>query len=69
MTGCGGRRAPVVVRLAGGEVRSYTVADEEEQRALLRRLVVDEGLPVVEFRDEGAGLEQLFIQVTEGTVQ
>ena len=42
----------VVVRLAGGEIRSFTVADEDEQKALLRRLVVDEGLAVVEFRVE-----------------
>jgi ABC-2 type transport system ATP-binding protein len=59
----------VVVRLAGGEVLRYTVAGEAAQRDLLYRLVVDEGLPVVEFREEGAGLEQLFMDVTEGTVQ
>ncbi len=59
----------VLVRLAGGEVQRYTVAGEEAQRALLHRLVVEEGLPVVEFREEGAGLEQLFMDVTEGKVQ
>ena len=59
----------VVVRLAGGEEQRYTVTGEEAQRELLRRLVVDEGLPVVEFREEGAGLEQLFMDVTEGKVQ
>src|SRR5215218_2759839 len=59
----------VVVRLAGGEEQRYTVTGEEAQRELLRRLVVDEGLPVVEFREEGAGLEQLFMEVTEGTLQ
>jgi ABC-2 type transport system ATP-binding protein len=59
----------VLVRLAGGEVQRYTVAGEEAQRALLHRLIVEEGLPVVEFREEGAGLEQLFMDVTEGTVQ
>ena len=59
----------VVVRLAGGEVQRYTVAGEEAQRALLHRLVVEEGLPVVEFREDGAGLEQLFMDVTEGKVQ
>jgi len=59
----------VLVRLAGGEVRRYTVDGEEAQRDLLHRLVVTEGLPVVEFHDEGAGLEQLFMDVTEGTVQ
>jgi ABC-2 type transport system ATP-binding protein len=59
----------VVVHLAGGEVRTFNVADEDEQQALLRRLVVDEGLAVVEFRVEGSGLEDIFLQVTEGTLQ
>jgi len=59
----------VVVRLAGGEVQRYTVTGEAEQRDLLYRLIVEEGLPVVEFREEGAGLEQLFMDVTEGTLQ
>ena len=62
-----GRR--VVVRLAGGEERRFTVVDEAEQEALLRQLIVEEGLAVVEFREEGAGLEDLFLRVTEGTVQ
>ena len=59
----------VVVRLAGGEEQRYTVTGEEAQRELLHRLVADEGLPVVEFREDGAGLEQLFMDVTEGKVQ
>ena len=59
----------VVVTLAGGEQRRYTVADEAEQVALVRRLVVEEGLAVAEVRDEGGGLEQLFLQVTTGEVQ
>ena len=57
----------VVVRLAGGEERRFTVLDDDEQSALLRRLVA-EGLPVVEFREEG-GLEQVFLDITEGRVQ
>ena len=59
----------VVVRLAGGESRRFHVGDEAEQQALLHHLVVEEGLPVVEFREEGRGLEELFMEVTEGTVQ
>ena len=59
----------VVVRLAGGAIRRFRVADEDEQRALLHQLVVEEGLPVVEFRQERAGLEELFMEVTEGKVQ
>jgi ABC-2 type transport system ATP-binding protein len=59
----------VVVTLAGGEQRRYTVADEAEQVALVRRLVAEEGLAVAEVHDEGGGLEQLFLQVTTGEVQ
>ncbi len=59
----------VVVRLAGGEVRRLHVANEEEQRALLHQLVVEEGLPVVEFHQERTGLEELFMEITEGTLQ
>jgi len=59
----------VVVRLAGGEIQRYTVTGEQAQRELLHRLVADEGLPVVEFREEGAGLEELFMEVTEGKLQ
>ena len=59
----------VLVRLAGGEERRFRVASEQEQRALLHRLVAEEGLPVVEFRAEGTGLEELFMEVTEGKVQ
>ena len=54
----------VLVRLAGGEVRRCEVADEAEQAALVRRLVVDEGLPVVEVTGDGGGLEDLFLRVT-----
>ena len=59
----------VMVRLAGGEILRYRVTGEEAQRDLLHRLVAEEGLPVVEFREDGAGLEQLFMDVTEGKVQ
>lgn len=54
----------VLVRLAGGEVRRHEVADEAEQAALVRRLVVDEGLAVVEVTGDGGGLEDLFLRVT-----
>ena len=59
----------VLVRLAGGEERRFRVASEQEQRALLHRLVAEEGLPVVELRAGGTGLEALFMEVTEGKVQ
>jgi ABC-2 type transport system ATP-binding protein len=57
------------VRLAGeAEPRSYTVADDEEQTALLRSLL-DDDLPVLEFTEVGHGLEDLFMQITTGDVQ
>ena len=57
------------VRLADGDERTYTVMGDEEQEELLRRLVVDEELRVVEFVETGAGLEELFLRVTRGAVQ
>ena len=63
----GGRS--IRVRLADGEVQHHRVADDAEQQALLRRLLVDEGLAVVEFVEEQGTLESLFLQVTKGIVQ
>ena len=58
----GGRA--VVVRMAGGEEKRFTVEDDAAQAALLHRLVAREGLPVVEFREAG-GLEEVFLEVTD----
>ena len=33
------------------------------------RRLLDEGLPVVEFRQDGGGLEDLFLAITKGVVQ
>jgi ABC-2 type transport system ATP-binding protein len=63
----GGGRA-IVVRLAVGEERRYTVADDVEQGRLLRDLV-EEGLEILEFRQDGGDLEDLFLAITKGTVQ
>ncbi len=57
------------VRFAGGAAETFTVGDDVEQAALLRRLVVDEGRDVVEFTEESGGLEQLFMSITQGIVQ
>ena len=56
------------VRLVGGEERSYEVADDAEQAALLRRLL-DDGEQVLEFTEVGDGLEDLFMKITTGEVQ
>lgn len=63
-----GQGREIGVRLAGGEVQTFTVASEEEQRDLLIRLV-NEGVPVVEFIETSSGLEELFLRVTKGIVQ
>ncbi|MGH9183316.1 MAG: ABC transporter ATP-binding protein [Acidimicrobiales bacterium] len=63
-----GRGRTVQVRLAGGEERSYQVASDDEQAALLRRLV-EEGQAVLEFSEAGSGLEELFLAVTKGGVR
>jgi hypothetical protein len=54
--------------MTGGKEERFTVADDDEQAALLYQLVVEERLPVIEFREMG-GLEDAFLEVTEGTVQ
>jgi ABC-2 type transport system ATP-binding protein len=63
-----GHGRTIAVRFAGGEERTYTVADEREQGELLRRLI-DEGHTVVEFTQTGDGLEELFLAITKGVVQ
>jgi ABC-2 type transport system ATP-binding protein len=59
----GGVRS-VRVRFAGGVEEQFEVADEAEQAALVRRLVVDDGRDVVECIDTGGGLEELFMKIT-----
>ena len=62
----GGARR-VVARMAGGEERTFTVADEAEQARVLRDLL-GEGLDVVEYRQDGGDLEDLFLAITKGVV-
>ncbi len=64
----GGGRS-VRVRYADGTTERYDVTDDVTQADLLRRLVVVEGRPVVEYVEEHHGLEQLFLALTEGVVQ
>jgi ABC-2 type transport system ATP-binding protein len=64
----GGART-IRVRFSDGVVETFTVANNDEQSALLRRLLIDEGRDVVEFVEEGGGLEQLFLTITQGIVQ
>lgn len=64
----GGGRV-VRVRFADGDDETFTVSSEDDQRALLARLVVDEGRPVLEFTEAERGLEQLFMRITKGDVR
>lgn len=64
----GGARS-IRVRFADGTAETFTVADDSEQAALLRRLVAEDERDVVEFVEESGGLEQLFMSLTEGIVQ
>lgn len=64
----GGARS-VRVRFTDGADETFTVADDDEQVALLRSLVGDHNRPVVEFVEQSGGLEQLFMSLTEGIVQ
>jgi ABC-2 type transport system ATP-binding protein len=53
---------------AGGRVQFEFDGADDDQVALVGRLVAA-GFPVLEFTAHGAGLEDLFIQITEGRVQ
>lgn len=64
-----GRAKSVSVRFTDGETETFTVAHDDEQVALLRRLTLDEERGVLEFREEHYGLEELFMSITEGVVQ
>ncbi len=59
----------VAVRFADGSSQEFTVATHEEQAALLRRLVLEDPRQVLEFREVGGGLEDVFMNVTQGIVQ
>lgn len=63
----GGARQ-IEARFADGALERFEVADADAQHALLRRLVLDDR-QVVEFREVGSGLEDLFMQLTRGDVQ
>jgi len=53
---------------ANGRVQFDFDSDDEAQALLLQRLVAA-GFPVIEFTTHGAGLEDLFMKITEGRVQ
>jgi ABC-2 type transport system ATP-binding protein len=50
-----------------GEFRFDFLGDQQDQAELLRAMV-QEGFPVVEFTDEEADLEDLFMKVTQGAL-
>ena len=64
-----GRAKSISVRFTDGTSETFTVADDDEQVALLRRLALDGERGVLEFREEHFGLEELFMSITEGIVQ
>ena len=74
-----GPPSEILDRLGGGRVirvtfddrstEDFTVADEAEQEALLRRLVGEDERSVLEFTRVGSGLEDLFLSLTEGIVK
>jgi ABC-2 type transport system ATP-binding protein len=56
------------VHEAGGRMQFEFDGGDDEQAALVGRIVAA-GFPVLEFTAHGAGLEDLFIEITEGRVQ
>jgi ABC-2 type transport system ATP-binding protein len=57
------------IRYRSGAEEERTVTSIEAQEQLLHRLVAEEGRDVVEFHQVGGGLEELFLEITEGAVQ
>jgi len=53
---------------AGGRVQFEFAGDDTDQVSLVGRLIAA-GFPVLEFSAQSAGLEDLFIEITEGRVQ
>jgi ABC-2 type transport system ATP-binding protein len=56
------------VHEAGGRVQFEFTGGDDEQVSLVSRLIAA-GFPVLEFSAHSAGLEDLFIEITEGRVQ
>jgi len=59
----------VRVRFGDGTVEEFPVAGDDEQQALLRKLIVDDDRAVLEFTTVDKNLEDLFLQITQGIVQ
>jgi ABC-2 type transport system ATP-binding protein len=58
----------VNVHEAGGRVQFELAGGDDDQVSLISRLI-GAGFPVLEFSAHSAGLEDLFIEITEGRVQ
>lgn len=59
----------IAVTFADGSTANYSVANDEEQLALLRELVMNDPRGVLAFTPASSNLEQLFMSVTEGGVR
>ncbi len=59
----------VRVRFGDGSVEEFPIAGDEEQQALLRKLIIDDDRSVLEFTTVDRNLEDLFLQITQGIVQ
>lgn len=64
-----GRARTVTIGFLDGSNEKFAVADQDEQAALLRRLIVEDGRDVVSCSMDQSGLEEIFLKVTEGIVQ
>lgn len=64
----GGDRT-IRVTFDDGSTADFPVVDADQQVALIRQLVLDDGRGVLEVREVSGGLEDVFMSVTEGIVQ
>ncbi len=59
----------VKVTFADGMIEEFPVSSDDEQQALLRKLIVDDDRAVLQFTTVDKNLEDLFLQITQGIVQ
>lgn len=59
----------IVVRFSDQSDETFTVHTDQEQADLLRHLMEDETREVLEFKEVGGGLEDVFLRITKGIVQ
>lgn len=64
-----GAKRTVTVTYGDGTTDEFPVESDDDQQALLRRLVLEGDRPILQFSSTSHDLEDLFLKITEGIVQ